>query len=133
MTTFCLNGISSSGICCDKSCGHCGGTCCDHLPGGSSKCCQSTITNSGIICQTTSDTGCIIPGKFSFCFEDTTHQYYLKSRNLYYKFPRHFLKNSKHKTRKRTSQNSGCQKRNSKFYTNTTSSSVVIIPILCLT
>ena len=77
MTTFCLNGISSIthdgiGICCDKSCGHCGGTCCDHLPGGISKCCQQSINNSGIICQTTSDTACIIPGKFSFCFEDTT-------------------------------------------------------------
>ena len=65
---FCFNGIVSNNVCCDQSCGQCGGTGCDNLPGGSSKCCRGTITNSGIICQTTSDTGCIISGKFSFCF-----------------------------------------------------------------
>ena len=66
--TFCFNGIVNGNVCCDQSCGQCGGTLCNNLTGGSSKCCHSTIASSGIICQTTSDTGCIIPGKFSFFF-----------------------------------------------------------------
>ena len=71
VTTLCFNGIENDGIvngiaCCDQSCGQCGGAGCYNLPGGASKCCHGTISDSGIICQTTSDTGCIIPGKFIF-------------------------------------------------------------------
>ena len=62
---FCFNGIADGNVCCDKICGQCGGDGCNKLPGGSTKCCHGTITNSGTICQTSSDTACIMPGIFN--------------------------------------------------------------------
>lgn len=40
----------SGGVCCDDSCGACGGTGCSSLPGGASSCCTGTILSSGRVC-----------------------------------------------------------------------------------
>jgi hypothetical protein len=47
----CVNGIIKNNICCASSCGQCGGSGCSSLTGGASKCCTSTIANSGISCN----------------------------------------------------------------------------------
>ena len=60
--SFCMNGICQDNICCAKNCGQCGGTGCHQFPGGN-KCCTGAINQSGRICQTGSETACIMPGK----------------------------------------------------------------------
>ena len=57
-----MNGICQDNICCAKNCGQCGGTGCHQFPGGN-KCCTGAINQSGRICQTGSETACIMPGK----------------------------------------------------------------------
>ena len=58
---FCKNGIKKQNLCCAKSCGSCTGQNCNKRPGGSEKCCNSGITDNGIICEKDTDDGCIIP------------------------------------------------------------------------
>jgi len=46
--------------CCAHSCGRCGGTSCQNLPGGASKCCSSRIEGAGQSCKT-HDPPCVMP------------------------------------------------------------------------
>jgi hypothetical protein len=43
---------SKKEVCCAASCGACGGSGCSSLPGGSEKCCQGKIKDSGVDCAT---------------------------------------------------------------------------------
>ena len=56
----CQNGIISNdgGVCCDTSCGTCGGAGCENRPGGGSGCCTSNIAASGVVCSENIDTRC---------------------------------------------------------------------------
>ena len=62
LVSYCSNGIRDGSVCCPSSCGQCGGAGCGDFPGGATQCCYSVITLSGVICQTSSDTACIVPG-----------------------------------------------------------------------
>ena len=59
---------SSEGqVCCPAGCGECGGPFCSTaaLPSfGESDCCVITIMNSGVMCETTGESPCILEGKF---------------------------------------------------------------------
>ncbi|CAN0376743.1 unnamed protein product, partial [Scytosiphon promiscuus] len=52
----------SGDICCDASCGTCGGSGCAGRPGGSSNCCSGRIRDSGLMCGTTLASPCIVNG-----------------------------------------------------------------------
>ena len=61
--------ISASGLaCCPTTCGQCGGSGCGSAPGGSSDCCGSGVTNSGIYCDD-NVAPCIITSASAFGFE----------------------------------------------------------------
>ena len=53
---FCSNGLlSPSGdVCCESQCGSCGGSGCSSREGGSEGCCEGTIENSGVFCDSNS-------------------------------------------------------------------------------
>ena len=59
---FCLNGIhmslSGGDYCCPKSCGNCGGTGCNHRPGGGA-CCLGDKIEKAKICSNGLETGCV--------------------------------------------------------------------------
>eukprot|EP00968_Pinguiococcus_pyrenoidosus_P009175 scaffold718_cov252-Pinguiococcus_pyrenoidosus.AAC.3 len=62
MATLCSDGIKSheGSVCCAASCGHCGGCGCANLPGGPNLCCPSTISETGIPCELSTDIGCLL-------------------------------------------------------------------------
>ena len=68
-TNWCSNGVlhSNGEICCGSCNGQCGGVGCSLLDGGANLCCGSTIVDSGILCETASDVGCIIPPPPQLC------------------------------------------------------------------
>ncbi|CAM9838955.1 unnamed protein product [Ectocarpus fasciculatus] len=43
-------GIEASGVCCEASCGQCGGSGCSSVGNGAGSCCTSTIRESGELC-----------------------------------------------------------------------------------
>lgn len=43
-------GLCSGNVCCTASCGRCGGSGCNRLPGGAANCCTSVIRSSGRVC-----------------------------------------------------------------------------------
>ena len=60
---FCSNGlpgVEHEGICCNLSCGTCGGTGCFERPGGRDNCCVSSIEDSGRLCSNVGAAPCII-------------------------------------------------------------------------
>lgn len=57
---LCQGGIEAGEVCCAGSCGACGGTGCDKLPGGAAKCCSGTIVQNNLTCVQPSDDGCVI-------------------------------------------------------------------------
>jgi hypothetical protein len=59
---FCSNGIpnDSGKICCDASCGVCGGVGCKDRPGGEAACCGREIKISGKVCASDTDTACFM-------------------------------------------------------------------------
>lgn len=65
LVAYCSNGILDPPVCCAASCGQCGGSGCGSFPGGATQCCYSQIFNSGVICQTSSDTVCVVPGSLN--------------------------------------------------------------------
>ena len=73
---FCHHGVVSTGsfdsvaattsgrnfqVCCDASCGTCGGQGCSRRRGGSAGCCMQTIGSSDVECTEIDQTRCIIP------------------------------------------------------------------------
>ena len=76
---FCRAGLlnPTDNVCCDASCGTCGGSGCRSHPGGGAGCCTQAIMASGVNCATSSDTRCKLndppcksPG---FCFDKTKY------------------------------------------------------------
>lgn len=65
-TEWCDSGVragsSNDDICCNLSCGTCGGAGCSGRSGGASSCCTGHIRDSGRVCEDFSDVACIIPG-----------------------------------------------------------------------
>ncbi|CAN0426327.1 unnamed protein product, partial [Scytosiphon promiscuus] len=60
---MCDNGISGvqlGDICCDASCGTCGGSGCFSREGGPDSCCSTVIRDAGVFCDTTLASPCII-------------------------------------------------------------------------
>lgn len=47
----CHTGIISGNVCCEASCGTCGGSGCGSRPGGAASCCTSSIQSSGRSCK----------------------------------------------------------------------------------
>ena len=61
----CANGIAhSSGACCTKSCGKCGGSGCGGRPGGAKSCCSGTVKKSAFSCRATV-APCVLEGGLS--------------------------------------------------------------------
>lgn len=62
MPRWCIGGIESiSGTtCCALSCGKCGGSGCQNLPGGSNKCCMGNVKAQGT-CADPHSTVCRVP------------------------------------------------------------------------
>jgi hypothetical protein len=58
----CEHGVlaSDKGVCCAKSCGRCGGTSCQSLPGGRDNCCSSEIKKAAHHCSG-HDPPCLMP------------------------------------------------------------------------
>lgn len=56
----CSQGILSGGVCCEATCGACGGSGCGSRPGGSSACCTSNIRDSGRVCDEY-EAPCVLP------------------------------------------------------------------------
>ena len=56
---FCNIGISKHKSCCAQSCGRCGGSNCQQLPGGRQMCCSLYIAKAGRICSSSFDVGCV--------------------------------------------------------------------------
>eukprot|EP01064_Diplonema_japonicum_P030699 TRINITY_DN528_c11_g1_i1.p1 TRINITY_DN528_c11_g1~~TRINITY_DN528_c11_g1_i1.p1 ORF type:complete len:566 (+),score=112.48 TRINITY_DN528_c11_g1_i1:62-1759(+) len=46
----CTDGVMSSGVCCAKMCGVCGGQNCNNEPGGAANCCTGSIRQAGKSC-----------------------------------------------------------------------------------
>ena len=63
LESWCANGIwdGVSATCCEASCGVCGGTDCDKLPGGTDRCCTGGIVAGGAVCASKHHTACILP------------------------------------------------------------------------
>jgi hypothetical protein len=61
----CLVGIVGSQdvtkVCCNSSCGVCGGFGCADRPGGRSVCCAADIIKAGYVCRNSLATGCTVP------------------------------------------------------------------------
>ncbi|CAN0380772.1 unnamed protein product, partial [Scytosiphon promiscuus] len=57
-----ISGVQDDDICCDASCGTCGGTGCAKRPGGPDLCCIRRIAEAGMFCDTTNAAPCIIDG-----------------------------------------------------------------------
>ena len=62
-STWCASGFLAhdSVVCCDKTCGQCGGDNCANLPGGAEHCCLAVITSMAIPCSSYTDTACLLP------------------------------------------------------------------------
>ena len=60
---FCCNGlpgVQNGEVCCNLSCGTCGGTGCFERPGGRDNCCVANIQERGLLCSVSSAAPCII-------------------------------------------------------------------------
>ena len=63
-TELCSTGLRKTvevAVCCDKSCGECGGSGCSERSGGQDKCCTSNIKDNNVTCSAPTDTGCVMP------------------------------------------------------------------------
>ena len=62
-STWCASGVLAHDgvVCCDKSCGQCGGEDCAGLPGGAEHCCLAIITSMAVPCSSYADTACVLP------------------------------------------------------------------------
>ena len=59
----CLAGIvhPTRQVCCNASCGLCGGHGCSSAPGGPRQCCMPAVLRQGRLCHSSGDVACIIP------------------------------------------------------------------------
>ena len=62
-STWCASGVLAHDgvVCCDKTCGQCGGDNCASLPGGAEHCCLAIIESMAIPCSSYTDTACLLP------------------------------------------------------------------------
>jgi len=62
-STWCASGwLAHDGVvCCDKTCGQCGGDNCASLPGGAEHCCLAVIESMAVACSSYTDTACLLP------------------------------------------------------------------------
>ena len=62
-STWCASGwLAHDGVvCCDKTCGQCGGDNCASLPGGAEHCCLAIIESMAVPCSSYTDTACLLP------------------------------------------------------------------------
>ena len=62
-STWCASGVLAhgGGVCCDKTCGQCGGDDCGSLPGGAEHCCLAIIRSMAVECSSYTDTACLLP------------------------------------------------------------------------
>ena len=62
-STWCASGwlAHDGGVCCDKTCGQCGGDNCARLPGGAEHCCLAIIESMAVPCSSYTDTACLLP------------------------------------------------------------------------
>ena len=62
-STWCSSGVLAHDgvVCCDKTCGQCGGDNCANLPGGAEHCCLAIITSMAVPCSSYTDTACLLP------------------------------------------------------------------------
>ena len=62
-STWCASGwLAHDGVvCCDKTCGQCGGDNCARLPGGAEHCCLAIIESMAVPCSSYTDTACLLP------------------------------------------------------------------------
>ena len=61
---FCAKGVHSTRtkhLCCDSSCGTCGGAGCQTRPGGKGRCCATGLTFANVTCADKSQTACLVP------------------------------------------------------------------------
>ena len=59
--SFCACGIARGSVCCDGSCGTCGGSGCGSRPGGASRCCSGSISSNGVYCVSNTQVVCNRP------------------------------------------------------------------------
>merc|ERR1719419_1629339 len=61
---FCAVGtLFNNGVCCNQSCGECGGSACGSSAEGRSECCHETHLRNARSCTSPFDTSCVIPSK----------------------------------------------------------------------
>lgn len=58
-----LAGYSEGEICCEESCGMCGGAGCKNFPGGKDSCCMGAIEDAGVMCADSGAAPCIMEGE----------------------------------------------------------------------
>ena len=61
---MCANGVHSSRtehLCCDSSCGSCGGAGCEARKGGKARCCATGLTYANLTCAHEAQTACLLP------------------------------------------------------------------------
>ena len=60
---FCLSGLlnPNANVCCDATCGACGGNGCGTRNGGNAGCCKQAIIASGVSCTAPTQTRCTVP------------------------------------------------------------------------
>jgi len=63
--TLCASGILSghNGVCCNQSCGGCGGSSCASYAGGEEQCCHGPIISNARNCTSSLDTACVLPSR----------------------------------------------------------------------
>lgn len=63
-SAMCANGVHSSRtehLCCDRSCGACGGAGCEARKGGKARCCATGLTFANVTCAHEAQTACLLP------------------------------------------------------------------------
>ena len=53
-------------VCCNATCGLCGGRGCSSRPGGAPQCCMPAILRTGRVCESRADVACILRGSSSY-------------------------------------------------------------------
>ena len=56
----------SSRVCCNATCGLCGGRGCSSRPGGAPQCCMPAILRTGRVCESRADVACILRGSSNY-------------------------------------------------------------------